>query len=106
MKEIKENRLVTVAFEAVDGTQFDSIEEFKKYEETTKCYIYTAFKKLINKSISEDDLDVLNDITVDNPDYEIYIIKPTSQEDVKIICQRLALDGNNRFDKIFKAFEY
>lgn len=105
MKAIQDKQLVTVAYEAEDGVQFTSKEECEKYEKTSEYYIRTAFNRLKNKNLSESVISNLNDILFDGNDDEISIVKPESQDDVKIICQRLYLGGNSNCERVFKAFE-
>ena len=49
MKEIKWTRTIeeVVAYEANDGTRFNSKEECEKYEETAKSVIFNEFKQLM-----------------------------------------------------------
>ena len=55
VNEVKETREVVVKTEyvATDGKIFDSREECQKYEKTCKCVIMSAYKPLVNGTISE-----------------------------------------------------
>lgn len=105
MKTIQDKQLVTIAYEAEDGVQFASKEECAKYEKSAECYINTAFNKLKSKNLSESDISKLKDIIFDGSECDISIIKPKSQEDVKVICQKLYLNGESNCEKVFRAFE-
>ena len=59
MKEIiKEVKNTYTVYQAIDGTEFDSKEECKKYEDTAKCLLLTKYRPLVKKTVTE--IDVFN----------------------------------------------
>lgn len=108
MKEIrKTEEVVTVKYEAVDGTIFDSKEECAKYDKSALAVLNAKFNKLIvgvydawNLMGGYDDNDVI-------------AVKPQKEEDVYTILQRLLFDNSWAIDnkteewtkRIMKALE-
>lgn len=83
-KEIKKH--ITV-YEAVDGTEFNSEEECKKYEESAKCVLMTRYNKLVVKTCSE--YDVFN--YIGSEDEVVDIVKINSLSDIDTILKLIAL---------------
>lgn len=88
MKEIQKeiSQHVTV-YEAMDGTEFTSKEECKKYEESAKCVLMAKYNKLVVKTCSEYDL--FN--CIGSEDETVDIIKITSLSDIDTILKLIAL---------------
>lgn len=54
MKEIlRERKSTYTIYQAVDGTEFNSKEECKKYEDTAKCLLLTKYRPLVKKTVTE-----------------------------------------------------
>ena len=88
MKEIqKETKQYVTVYEAVDGTEFTSKEECKKYEESAKCVLMTKYNKLVVKTCTEYDL--FN--CIGSEDETVDIIKITSLSDIDTILKLIAL---------------
>ena len=88
MKEIqKETKQYVTVYEAVDGTEFTSKEECKKYEESAECVLMTKYNKLVVKTCSEYDL--FN--CIGSEDETVDIIKITSLSDIDTILKLIAL---------------
>lgn len=88
MKEIQKeiSQHVTV-YEAIDGTEFTSKEECKKYEESAKCVLMTKYNKLVVKTCSEYDLfDCIG-----SEDETVDIIKINNLSDIDTILKLIAL---------------
>lgn len=82
-KEIKQH--ITV-YEAIDGTEFNSKEECKKYEESAKCVLIAKYNKLVVRSASE--FDIFN---IGSEEETINIIKINSLSDIDTILKLIAL---------------
>ena len=83
-KEIKQH--ITV-YEAVDGTEFKSKEECKKYEESAKCVLIAKYSKLVVKTGSESDIFE----GIGSEDETINIVKINNASDIDIILKLIAL---------------
>lgn len=94
MKKItKEKKSTYTVYQAVDGTEFNSIEECQKYEDTAKCLLLTKYKPLVKRTDSE-----YNIFNTGSDEYIIDILRPLSIEsDIDIIIQLCKLhNGNSR----------
>lgn len=112
MKEItKEVKNTYTVYQASDGTEFNSVEECKKYEDTVKCLLLTKYKPLVKKTVSE--YDVFN---TGNDEYMMDILQCLRDEadiDVLIQLHRLYNSGrkinddfyNNLRSRLEKCFE-
>ena len=80
-KTIRESR-----YEAMDGTQFVSIEECEKYEESAKCVLLTKYKPLVIGNKSEYDI-----FQYGSEEYILDIVRITKDEDIDTIMQLYAL---------------
>lgn len=83
-KEIKQH--ITV-YEAVDGAEFKSKEECKKYEESAKCVLIAKYNKLVVKTGSESDIFE----GIGSEDETINIVKINNASDIDIILKLIAL---------------
>ena len=112
MKEItKEVKNTYTVYQAIDGTEFNSKEECKKYEDTTKCLLLTKYRPLVKKTVTE--IDVFN---TGSDEYMVDILQCLRDEadiDVLIQLHRLYNSGrkinddfyNNLRSKLEKCFE-
>ena len=112
MKEItKEVKNTYTVYQAPDGTEFNSKEECKKYEDTAKCLLLTKYKPLVKKTVSE--YDVFN---TGSDEYMMDILQYLRDEtDIDILIQlhRLYNSGrkinddfyNNLRSRLEKCFE-
>ena len=112
MKEIiKEVKNTYTVYQASDGTEFNSKEECKKYEDTAKCLLLTKYRPLVKKTVTE--IDVFN---TGSDEYMVDILQCLRDEaDIDILIQlhRLYNSGrkinddfyNNLRSKLEKCFE-
>ena len=112
MKEIiKEVKNTYTVYQASDGTEFNSIEECKKYEDTAKCLLLTKYRPLVKKTVTE--IDVFN---TGSDEYMVDILqclRDKADIDVLIQLHRLYNSGrkinddfyNNLRSKLEKCFE-
>lgn len=112
MKEItREVKSTYIVYQAPDGTEFNSKEECKKYEDTAKCLLLTKYRPLVKKTVSE--IDVFN---TGSDEYMLDIIQCLRDEadiDVLIQLHRLYDRGrkinddfyNNLRSRLEKCFE-
>ena len=93
MKEIvKEVKNTYTVYQAIDGTEFNSIEECKKYEDTAKCLLLTKYKPLVKKTVSE--YDVFN---TGSDEYMVDILQCLRDEaDIDILIQLHRLYNSSR----------
>lgn len=83
MKQVKKQVEITV-YEAVDGTQFNSADECKKYEQSAAGIIHARFNSLEKQKIDSEEIAMgLTDCTA-------YIIKPKLKSDVTTIAQYIS----------------
>ena len=68
-----EKTIKSAVYEANDGTQFQTMEECEKYENTAKCALLIRYNKLVLKSLMESDI-----FTAGNEDYIVDIIEMKS----------------------------
>ena len=112
MKEItKEVKNTYTVYQASDGTEFNSKEECKKYEDTAKCLLLTKYKPLVKKTVSE--YDVFN---TGSEEYMVDILQCLRDEaDIDVLIQLHRLYNgskkinddfyNNLRSKLEKCFE-
>lgn len=112
MKEItREVKSTYIVYQAPDGTEFNSKEECKKYEDTAKCLLLTKYRPLVKKTVTE--IDVFN---TGSDEYMLDIIQCLRDEadiDVLIQLHRLYDRGrkinddfyNNLRSRLEKCFE-
>ena len=93
MKEItKEVKNTYTVYQASDGTEFNSVEECKKYEDTAKCLLLTKYKPLVKKTVSE--YDVFN---TGSEEYMMDILQCLRDEtDIDILIQLYRLYNSGR----------
>ena len=84
-KEISQH--ITV-YEAVDGTEFTSKEECKKYEESAKCVLMAKYSKLVTKSDTEQVL-----FGVGSDESIVDVVRLNNEQDVNVILQLIALEN-------------
>jgi hypothetical protein len=88
MKEIqKETKQYVTVYEAIDGTEFTSKEECKKYEESAKCVLMAKYNKLVVRSCVESDIFGC----IGSEEETINIVKLNSFADIDIILKLIAL---------------
>ena len=91
MKEIqKETKQYVTVYEAVDGTEFTSKEECKKYEESAQCVLMTKYSKLVIKSDTEWEL-----FGVGSDESIVDVVRLNNEHDVNMILQLIALENPN-----------
>lgn len=89
MKEIKiEKKSYDIKWEAIDGTQFYSEEECKKYEESAVMVLWARFLKLVVAKHNEYNL-----FGVGCDDSTVYAIKMNTQDDMNVVMQLYLLDN-------------
>lgn len=87
MKEVYTEEIIKkLKYEAMDGTQFTTIEECNKYERSARCATNALYNKLVIKSLAETDL-----FHVGSDDNTLNLVKVKSQEDIKILLQMYTL---------------
>lgn len=89
MEIIKKERVQKSYYEifvANDGTEFTNADECKKYEGSAKGVLMAKLKPLIIKDISEDSL-----FGFGNCDDTVWVMKPSTQNDVDAIMQAFLL---------------
>ena len=100
MKEItKEKKSTYTVYQAVDGTEFNSIEECQKYEDTAKCLLLTKYKPLVKRTVSEYDI-----FNTGSEEYMVDILQYLSSEsDIDILIQlnRLYYSGRKSDDAFY-----
>lgn len=100
MKEItKEKKSTYTVYQAVDGTEFNSIEECQKYEDTAKCLLLTKYKPLVKRTASEYDI-----FNTGSEEYMVDILQCLSSEsDIDILIQlnRLYYSGRKSDDAFY-----
>lgn len=87
MKKIEKTENIEkkiIVYQAVDGTEFDSMTECEKYEKSAACVINTKYNKLIVGTTNEADL------LQGNCDNTIDILQPQYDEDINTILQFIA----------------
>lgn len=89
MKEIQKeiSQHVTV-YEAIDGTEFTSKEQCKKYEESAKCVLMAKYNKLILKSDT-----MWNFFNVGSDEETVDIVKLNGLPDIDVILKLIALNS-------------
>lgn len=112
MKElIRETKSTYIIYQAPDGTEFNSKEECKKYEDTAKCLLLTKYRPLVKKTVTEYDI-----FNTGSDEYMLDIIQCLRDEadiDVLIQLHRLYDRGrkinddfyNNLRSRLEKCFE-
>lgn len=91
MKEIqKETKQYVTVYEAVDGTEFTSKEECKKYEESAQCVLMAKYSKLVTKSDTEWEL-----FGVGSNESIVDVVRLNDEQDVNMILQLIALENPN-----------
>lgn len=112
MKEItREVKSTYIVYQAPDGTEFNSVEECKKYEDTAKCLLLTKYRPLVKKTVTEYDI-----FNTGSDEYMLDIIQCLRDEadiDVLIQLHRLYDRGrkinddfyNNLRSRLEKCFE-
>ena len=112
MKEItKEVKNTYTVYQASDSTEFNSVEECKKYEDTAKCLLLTKYRSLVKKTVSEYDI-----FNTGSDEYMMDILQCLRDEaDIDILIQlhRLYNSGrkinddfyNNLRSRLEKCFE-
>lgn len=101
MKQVKK-QVETTVYEAVDGTQFNSADECKKYEQSAAGIIHARFSSLEKQEIDSEE------ITMGLTDYTAYIIRPRLQLDVTTISQYISFKSGiseQAIAMIQKAYE-
>lgn len=89
MKEIqKETKQYVTVYEAVDGTEFTSKEECKKYEESAQCVLMAKYSKLVIKSDTEWEL-----FGVGSDESIVDVVRLNDEQDVNVILQLIALEN-------------
>lgn len=84
MKEIKEMREVTVAFEAKDGQKFASAELCRKHEEQlANDVLQNLLSTCIDKRLTEGE--VFSDFGGGSNDYDYVLVQPLNEDDIKKI---------------------
>lgn len=68
-------------YQAIDGTQFTTEEECRKYEESAKCALLTRYKPLVINSVTENEL--FNG--TGSEEYEYDVVKMNTEQDVETI---------------------
>lgn len=88
MKEVqKEIKQYITVYEAIDGTEFKSKEECKKYEESAKCVLIAKYNKLVVRSCVESDIFGC----IGSEEETINIVKINSASDIDTILKSIAL---------------
>ena len=112
MKEItREVKSTYIVYQAPDGTEFNSKEECKKYEDTAKCLLLTKYRPLVKKTVAE--IDVFN---TGSDEYMVDILQCLRDEaDIDVLIQLHRLYNgsrtnnddfyNNLRSKLKKCFE-
>lgn len=98
-----EKTVKSIIYEANDGTEFQTPEECKQYENTAVCVLLTRYNKLVLKSLMESDI-----FTAGNDDYIVDIIEMKSTEDLNLVLQLYKLINSNssaRDNLIMESFE-
>lgn len=97
MKEIEKERMVKyTAWQAVDGTEFNSKEECQKYEESAKGVLRERFMKLV---VAEDDA---WELLCGYDDNTVYAVKLSSTADVETLMQLYILENPHITGDSFK----
>ena len=93
MKEIiKEVKNTYTVYQASDGTEFNSVEECKKYEDTAKCLLLTKYRPLVKKTVTE--IEVFN---TGSDEYMVDILQCLRDEaDIDILIQLHRLYNSSR----------
>lgn len=87
MKKIqKERKSYYDVFVAADGTEFTTSDECKKYEESAKGVVLAKIKPLVVDDITEEDI-----LGFGSCEYTMWVVKPTTQEDVDTLMQAYLL---------------
>lgn len=87
MKEVYTEEIIKkLKYEAIDGTQFTTIEECNKYERSARCAVKALYNKLVIKSLAETEL-----FSVGSDDNTLELVKVKTQEDIKILLQMYTL---------------
>lgn len=82
MKKITIEKVTKVVmYQAIDGTQFTTEEECRKYEESAKCALLTRYKPLVINSILESELFKGSS----SEEYEYDVVKMNTEQDVETI---------------------
>lgn len=90
MKQVvKEEIVKKTYYEAVDGTLFTDSNECQKYNNSAKAVLFTRYKPMIIKSMSEYDL-----FKIGSDDYIIDIIRVNEKEQIDTIMQLCSLIGH------------
>lgn len=100
MKElIRETKSTYIVYQAPDGTEFNSKEECKKYEDTAKCLLLTKYRPLVKKTVTEYDI-----FNTGSDEYMLDIIQCLRDEadiDVLIQLHRLYNSSRNNNDDFY-----
>lgn len=83
MKEIrKEIQRIeeVIKYESVDGREFNTKEDCKKWEESYECTIRAAMKKIPQIETDCSDIFIVNP-----PEERVIVLKPRNIEDIKVI---------------------
>ena len=112
MKElIRETKSTYIIYQASDGTEFNSKEECKKYEDTAKCLLLTRYRPLVKKTVAE-----INIFNTGSDEYMVDILQCLRDEaDIDVLIQLHRLYNgsrnnngdfyNNLRSKLEKCFE-
>lgn len=96
-------------YEAIDGTEFTSKDECKKYEESARCVLMAKYSKLILTSDTEWNL-----FEMGSEDFIVDVIKLNNEKDIDVVLQLIALERytlpsteymKEGEEKLIKAFE-
>jgi hypothetical protein len=102
MKEvIIETSIKTTKYQAIDGTQFLSKEECRKYEESAKCVLLTKYRPMVLNSVTENELFK----GAGSEEYSMDIVKIDNEQNIDTILQLYILYHpkeyyNHQYDSI------
>lgn len=75
-------------YEAIDGTEFMSKDECRKYEESAQCVLMAKYNKLVTKSDTEWEL-----FGVGSDESIVDVVRLNGEQDVDVILQLIALEN-------------
>lgn len=75
-------------YEAIDGTEFMSKDECRKYEESAQCVLMAKYSKLVTKSDTEWEL-----FGVGSDESIVDVVRLNDEQDVNVILQLIALEN-------------
>lgn len=82
MKKITVEKTTKVTmYQAIDGTQFTTEDECRKYEESAKCVLLTKYRPLVLNSVVENELFKGSG----SEEYEYDVVKINNEQDVETI---------------------